>query len=267
MKNTRGTILRYTADRYTVLHVLAFAAIQFEVWRTASPGVAALAAVPLFVLSMMSAPMHHNHQHVNVFRSPILNRLFEIPLALQTGIGPYGWVLHHNLGHHQNYLVSPESKGVADEARWWRTDGTTMGRTEYALHVAFTHEVDIFRVGRKYPAKYRSYLMMKGFLYSVLAVLFLKNPVNTAILFAALPFATLLHTCWVTFEHHSDLATEDHLQASRNRTSRIYNILSQNLGYHTAHHMRPGLHWSELQSLHHTIEEKIPSTLLNPEFW
>src|SRR5436190_22397171 len=91
-KAPRGTILRYTADRYTVVHVLAFAAVQLTVWLLASPLVAALALMPLFVFSMMSAPIHHNHQHVNVFRSRALNRLFEIPLSLQTGIGSYGWV-------------------------------------------------------------------------------------------------------------------------------------------------------------------------------
>jgi hypothetical protein len=35
--------------------------------------VAALTAAVLFVPSLMSAPMHHNHQHVNVFRAPFLN--------------------------------------------------------------------------------------------------------------------------------------------------------------------------------------------------
>ncbi|HEX7668323.1 MAG TPA: hypothetical protein VF395_02010, partial [Polyangiaceae bacterium] len=102
MKTSRGKILRYTADRYTVFHVCLVASLQFLLFSQASPGVAALAAVPLLVLTMMSAPIHHNHQHINVFRSPLLNRIFEIPLTMQTGIGPYSWVLHHNLGHHQN---------------------------------------------------------------------------------------------------------------------------------------------------------------------
>ncbi|HEX4338832.1 MAG TPA: fatty acid desaturase [Polyangiaceae bacterium] len=265
MKKPRGTILRYTADRYTVFHVLALAALQFGAWRTGSALIAAIAAVLLLFFCLMSAPMNHNHQHVNVFRAPVLNRLFEIPLSLQTGIGSYGWVLHHNLGHHLNYLA-PTSREV-DQSRWWRTDGTTMGRFEYTIHLWATHERDIFRVGRKHPGKFRSYMVMKACLYSVIAVLFVIHPVSTLILYAVLPFLTLLHTCWVTYEHHSDLQTPDHMMASRNRTSRIYNLLAQNLGYHTAHHLRPGLHWSELPEIHRTIEEKIPGTLMNPEFW
>lgn len=266
MKTPRESILRYTADRYTVFHVVAFAAIQFLAWWFASPGVAVIVALALFVPSLMSAPMHHNHQHVNVFRAPVLNRLFEIPLAFQTGVGSYGWVLHHNLGHHQNYLTQHGGEAV-DESRWLRTDGSKMRRLEYTARLFLTHELDILRVGRKHPKIYRKYLLMKASLYATLLVLFVLNPVNTIILYAVVPFAALLHTCWVTYEHHSGLLTLDHHLASRNRTSKIYNLLSQNLGYHTAHHLRPGLHWSELPSFHASMKEKIPEALVNPAFW
>jgi fatty acid desaturase len=266
MKTNRGTILRYTADRYTVFHVLAFAAIQLAVWWLASPLVAGLALLPLLVMSLMSAPMHHNHQHVNVFRSPTLNRLFEIPLSLQTGIGSYGWVLHHNLGHHLNYL-SQHPPTPVDESRWTRAGGDMMGRVEYTARLFLVHEIDIFRVGKKHPQIYRKYLLMKAAIYTTLLVLFVANPINTAILYGVLPLATLLHTCWVTYEHHAGLLTKEHRQASRNRSSRIYNLLSQNLGYHTAHHLRPGLHWSELPDFHRAIENEIPESLVNAAFW
>jgi fatty acid desaturase len=93
------------------------------------------------------------------------------------------------------------------------------------------------------------------------------NPLNTLIVYLALPLATLFHTCWVTYEHHAGLHTEDHHLASRNRSSKIYNLLSQNLGYHTAHHLRPGLHWSELPAFHEEIRQKIPDGLVNSAFW
>jgi fatty acid desaturase len=266
MKTSRGTILRYTADRYTVFHVCLVASLQFLLWHAATPGIAALAMLPLLVLTMMSAPIHHNHQHINVFRSPFLNRIFELPLTMQTGIGPYSWVLHHNLGHHQNYLEQRPGASV-DESRWTRKDGARMGRVEYSLHLFFTHQIGIYRVGKKHPNIYRKYLLMKVPIWGTIGVLLWLHPLNTLIVYLALPLATLLHTCWVTYEHHSGLHTDDHNLASRNRSSRIYNLLSQNLGYHTAHHMRPGLHWSELPKFHEEIQAKIPDGLINPAFW
>lgn len=266
MKTRRGNILRYTADRYAVVHVLTLFALQLTVWHFASPWVAALCAVPLVLASLMSAPMNHNHQHVNIFRSPVLNRLFELPISLQTGIGPYGWVLHHNLGHHLNYLHQYPASNV-DESRWTRPDGTQMGRLEYSLYLFATHHLDIYRVGRKHPKIYARHLWMKLPLYSVMAALLYVHPVNFLIVFFLAPMLTLFHTCWVTYEHHSGLATDNHVEASRNRTSRVYNLLAQNLGYHTAHHMQPGLHWSLLPEYHEKIRAGIPDSQINSSFW
>ena len=36
-----------------------------------------------------------------------------------------------------------------------------------------------------------------------------------------------------------------------------YNILTCSLGYHTAHHMKMGLHWSKLPEYHAKIADKI----------
>mgnify|MGYP005819440653 CR=1 FL=1 len=148
--------------------------------------------------SMMSASFNHNHQHVNVFRKPWLNRIFELPLAMQTGVGPYTWVLHHNLGHHLNYLEQRDHEKGVDESRWLRLDGSKMGRFEYSTFLFFKHHFDVYKVGKKHPRIYRNYLLMRIPLYSLLAILFWINPANTAILFLALPLATLFHTCQAT---------------------------------------------------------------------
>ena len=57
------------------------------------------------------------------------------------------------------------------------------------------------------------------------------------------------------------LETDDHAEASYNITHKWYNILTGNLGYHTAHHLRGGLHWSKLPEFHKTIEDTIPPHL------
>ena len=73
---------------------------------------------------------NHHHQHLSVFRVPALNRALELMYGLQTGITSHGWVLHHSLGHHVNYLDQQK-----DQSRWRRDDGTQMREVEYALVV------------------------------------------------------------------------------------------------------------------------------------
>ncbi|MBP8852482.1 MAG: fatty acid desaturase, partial [Moraxellaceae bacterium] len=49
----------------------------------------------------------------------------------------------------------------------------------------------------------------------------------------------------------------------RNVEHPLYNFTSWNLGYHTAHHIYPGMHWSELPRLHDGIRHRIPGALLS----
>jgi fatty acid desaturase len=60
---------------------------------------------------------------------------------------------------------------------------------------------------------------------------------------------------------------DNYLVASRNRENRIYNLLTGNLGLHTAHHKRPGLHWSLLPVLHEEIRAEIPEGQIFKTFW
>ena len=134
----RGTLLKYKADRGPVAYVLAVFALRLAIWALATPLICAISVVPLVVLGMFVAPINHHHQHVNAFRFAWLNRLYELALSLQCGVGPYSWVLHHNLGHHLNYLNQrPHAK--PDESRWTRADGSQMGQFEYSIDLLLHH--------------------------------------------------------------------------------------------------------------------------------
>ena len=167
VRTSRGTILRFRADRASVSCVLAIFAVHAAAYWFLSPVGAALATIPLFLISIVVAPLNHHHQHVNVFRNSTLNRLYDLVLALQTGAGPYTWVLHHNLGHHLNYLTQPPGESP-DESHWARSDGTVMGRLEYSFHLFFDHHRDIHRIGKSHPKVYRAYWMMRVPLYAIL---------------------------------------------------------------------------------------------------
>jgi fatty acid desaturase len=265
-KATRGTVLRFRADRAAVAIVLGFFVVHLAAYALLTPAWAALCTVPLFLFSITVAPLNHHHQHVNVFRNGVLNRAYDIVLALQTGAGPYTWVLHHNLGHHLNYLSQPPGESP-DESHWTRPDGTRMGRLEYTLHLFLDHQRDIHRVGRKHPKVYRAFWLMRIPLYAIVLGLLSWRPYSFLFVFAIPAVLTLLHTCWATYEHHAGQPTTSHYEATVNRIHPLFNALSWNLGYHTAHHLRPGVHWSELPALHREIESRIPEDQILTAFW
>ncbi len=173
--------------------------------------------------------------------------------ALMTGVVGHAWVLHHSLGHHLNYLDQTK-----DESRWARADGSRMGEWEYAWMTTVTAYTRAWEVGKKHPRERRIFAMMIVINALVTAGLVAFKPFNGAVLFVAVPAGMLFGTALATWAHHSDRDTAHHFVACNNILQPFYNAFTGNLGYHTAHHYRPGMHWSKLPALHAEIAANIP---------
>ena len=200
---------------------------------------------------------NHHHQHLATFTGKFLNRLLEIVYAFHTGITTNAWVLHHVLGHHINYLDQKK-----DESGWTRSDGKVMGAFEYTRTIAMTGYTRAFKVGRDHP-RYQLPFLSMGMLVTVLLVgFFYNNWINALLVFFIPMLLGYVITCWHTYYHHAGLDTDEHHEASYNIMHKWYNIFTGNLGYHTAHHMKMGLHWSKLPDFHAEIAHKI-----RPEFY
>lgn len=198
---------------------------------------------------------NHHHQHVATFKQTFLNRLLEIMYGFQTGATSKAWTLHHVLGHHRNYL--DQSK---DESAWMRPDGKTMNVWEYIFKVTGSIFFRIIKVGKKWPNHLRDYLMMLVLQLVLLALFFSFNWFNALFIFALPMVLGLALTVWATYDHHSNLDTQNEFEGSRNILDPLYNLMTGNLGYHTAHHIKQGIHWSKLPEFHEKIAHKIPSS-------
>jgi fatty acid desaturase len=196
---------------------------------------------------------NHHHQHLSVFRPAILNRALELIFALQTGVTSHAWVLHHSLGHHVRYLDQS-----VDESRWQRKDGKTMGEMEYAFNVAVTAYPRAWSVGARYPRARRVFLWMGLLSLAIIIALVAYRPLPGLIVFVLAPAFSLWGTAWATYAHHAHRDTSTHFVASNNMLNRFYNKATCNLGYHTAHHFKPGVHWSKMPELHAEIAHAIP---------
>ncbi|NJN23115.1 MAG: fatty acid desaturase [Acaryochloridaceae cyanobacterium RL_2_7] len=199
---------------------------------------------------------NHNHQHNNFFKVAWANRLLEFILGLQTGIVGEAWVLHHTRGHHLNYL--DQSK---DESAWKSADGRTMGRIEYTFRVTTMAYPLALKVGQNHPKSRKKLVENLWITGGIVGILMAINWVNALILFAVPMVILLTMTISTTYDHHSGLDTDNPYEATYNITNRWYNLLTCNLGYHTAHHLQCARHWSQLPQLHEEIKDKIPSTL------
>ena len=251
------SLYRHQEDRLPSLVVaLAFSAQLLAFFLLES--LWTLIGYALFHLSISATlgSISHNHHHIATFKHRLLNRCYEVILFLQTGVPPYAWTLHHNLGHHRHYL-NPKLDPSA-----WQTRRGTMNRVKYDLYNSLMIYPEIIRIGRSSPYLLSQFYRWGAISLAVLALLVLINPLNALIIFIAPMPIMLIGLLDNTYQQHQGLDMNSDYTASRNTTNRLYNLISWNLGYHTAHHLYPGVHWSKLPQKHAEIEHLIPEELV-----
>jgi fatty acid desaturase len=248
-------VFKYPADRSRVAVFAGIFAIDLTVYFLVDRPVWLLAYFVVGILPKGAAcAFNHHHQHLQTFKVPLLNRALEVMYALQTGVSSHTWVLHHSVGHHLNYLDQDR-----DESRWMRKNRSIMGQIEYSFMTSITSYWRAWKVGKKYPKYRRVFLLMGLLTASLIGVLVWNRPLSGLTIFVLAPAFSLFGTAWATYAHHSKRSTDSHFVASTNVMQPLYNFVTGNLGYHTAHHYRPGVHWSKLREIHAKIADQIPA--------
>ncbi len=251
-------MFKHSSDRWPVFFILSFSALDFALYFLVSnPYVLGVYFYLTILPKAQVCAWNHHHQHAPTFKHVIPNRIIEFFYALHTGVTTNLWVLHHVHGHHNNFLNQE-----TDESRWTRKDGTQMGELEYSLKITATAYYRGYQVGKKHPKDQRNFIIFTIITFAIVAGLVAYKPVAGILLFVLPMIMGLFMTAWATYEHHAGLNTENEFEASFNNLNRWYNLFTGNLGYHTAHHYKGGLHWSKLPQLHEKIKHNIPDELI-----
>lgn len=253
---------RYKEDRLPVLFIVSVFLGDLLVYSLVDSYRNVLSwTILIFVPKLFIGSWNHHHQHCKTFKQTFLNRLLEIVYTFHTGVSTNLWILHHNLGHHINYLDQTK-----DESGWQRKDGTQMGFFEYTFTIAATGYTRGFGVGKRHQKYQKDFISMGLVNLGLLLILFWMKPLWATTIFLIPMLLSYLGTCATTYFHHVGLGTENHIEASHNIINKFYNIITGNLGYHTAHHMKPGIHWSKLPEYHQSISDNIPAELISKKF-
>ncbi len=253
-------ILRYREDRWPLAYTLMVLAVQLLLFfAVRNLWITALCVVLFQPVQAVAIACNHYQHHINVFTVRWLNRAYEVILFLQTGTPPYLITLHHNLGHHPHYL-EPE----LDTLRWQNPGGSPRSLLECLVKNFAGHLTWTVAIGRRYPKVYRRFKIMTAVSFAVLFILIYLDPVKAMIVFAGPMLLAIFNVARLGYDQHAGLDLDGdlgHLGASRNIESRLYNLVTFNSGYHTAHHVRPGLHWSRLPEFHRRLRDRIPAHL------
>lgn len=246
-------IFRYKADIIPVILFLWYFLLDIWVYFSVDSisFIIAYTIVGIPLKGLICAWNHH-HQHVSIFALAPLNRLLEVVYGFQTWIVWYGWVLHHNLGHHVHYQDQS-----LDESAWKSQKWNSYHPLIYTWIVSVTAYFRAWQVGSKYPRIRWYFLSMCAIQLTLLIGFLIYSPLSWIFIFVVPMVTWILLTVYTTYYHHSWLESSDPYESSYNITQWWYNLLTGNLGYHTAHHLKWNLHWSKLPEYHAQIESKI----------
>ncbi len=243
------TLLTHREDLRSVLFVcitLLLLLVPFTIDVASGWVLPWLLASGLFCFS--SCIINHNHVHTSVFRDPRLNALFGLLLTLSKGHSCAGVILAHNYNHHVHN---------GDSNDWIRPQLAGSGRGILRLLRFLVAAVRSMARGKRLaglnqlPQDLQRRLYRERVLLWLFVLTLLLLDLKTFLLFVAIPWSvgvTLL--IGVNLLQHDGCRPGSAFDHSRNFVSRTGNWLFFNNGYHTAHHMHPALHWSQLAKWH-----------------
>ncbi|HEY9841157.1 MAG: fatty acid desaturase [Candidatus Sericytochromatia bacterium] len=205
----------------------------------------------------------HNHSHLSMFRQAPLNFFYDLLLAQTTGYGTPEWELQHNRGHHSHYLDPHQDiAGSVDR------DGSTMNLIYYIWQGYWRIFPDARTIALRehelgHPRMLRRLWLHTG-VQLVLTGLWLSLNPLMALIYFVLPNLVIgrMMVWWGSYWHHFEVPRNDVYDGCRTEPGRIFNLISFNSGYHTAHHEKPALHWSLLPARDDAIRERIPAGCL-----
>lgn len=251
--------LRYRADWRTLGLVILALLVLGGAWCGWLRNPLTLAAP--WGLAFVCCIVAHNHMHQPIFHGRFWNRVFQLLLMFGSGQPPTGIVTAHNERHH----VHPDSehdfvRTSLVDSRWNFINLMTFPFLSVAAMIREKPN-DLSRWKMTRPQLYRQAVLERLIFYVTLTVLVILDWRST-LLFLMTPWlGAQLVLVGVNLLQHQDCDTASEYDHSRNVTGLFVNWILLNNGYHTAHHLRPSLHWSLLPNFHrlHVVPRMNPA--------
>lgn len=257
-------MLKYKADIKTLLYLCLTTAMLFFQWNY---GFHIITYIISLYLGVSVAVIAHNHNHVPMWKSKTLNDITDYWITLFYGFPAFAWTPTHNKNHHKfnnregdftiTYRVS--EKNNIFTLLSYPSISSYFQQNPIVVYLKFLWA----NKKKKFYISIFQYVALVLFIGIALlldwkkAILYIIIPQQFA-LFSVLIFNYIQHV-------HAD--EESDYNHSRNFVSKTTNFLLFNNGFHTIHHFRASIHWSETPAEHMKIDHLIEPHLKERGFW
>lgn len=258
-------MLRYKADRRALVYMVVTTGLLF--WQWSRPEFSPLLFTWAAFMAISVTVMSHNHNHLRMWKSRKLNALTDYWLTLFYGFPAFAWIPTHNMNHHKfnnregDYTITYR---VSEKMNLLTLFSYPAVSSYYQQKPIKDYLKTLYRKNRRrFWHSVAQYLLLGLFIGGALLLDWKK-----ALLYIVLPQQIGLTTVLLfNYLQHVHADEESEYSHSRNITGFWLNALLFNNGYHTAHHMSPGTHWSKTPELHAKIEHKIHPSLNEKSMW
>jgi fatty acid desaturase len=249
--------LRYLADLRTIAFVIFYftlVAVQWTVPQLSvfgpTPWIGAALLVLTFIFSFFCAVATHNTVHAPVFRERHWNRVFQVILSLTYGHMVSAFVPGHNLSHHKHTQTNRDVMRTTKVRFGWNLLNVLFFLIAVAPSIVKGEGAYFKAMKEKHPAWVRQLRIEQFVLYGLYVLLAYLDWQK----FLVLVFIPHKYAAWgivtINVLQHDGCDQDHPYNHARNFVGKFVNWFTFNNGFHTIHHVTPGLHWSLAPEVH-----------------
>lgn len=256
-------MLRYRADWRVLAYMVATTALFAGQWYY---GIHWLAYIAFLFFSISVAVITHNHMHLSIWTWRPLNILTDWWLTVFYGVPIFTWIPTHNLNHHR-YTNKEGDTSITYRHTEENNLLSLLSYPSVSGYYQMTHSVFPYMAKLRKTDKITFFLnWLQVFVLVAWIVTFFILNWKMAILLVVIPQQVSAFVVFV-FNYVQHVHTDEESRWNNSRNFMGVNAFLFNNGYHTAHHERAGLHWSELPAEHARIAQHIDPSLIEGSLW
>lgn len=247
-------MLKYNADIKTLIYLIITSCLFFVQW---SIGFHPLLYVLSLYFAITVAVIAHNHNHVPIWKSSFLNQVTNNWITLLYGFPAFAWKPTHNINHHK---LNNREGDYTITYRYSERNNLLTLLTYPSISSYFQQSpvMNYLKSLYKNDRKDFYFAILQYITLGLFIIITLIMDWRKSLLYVIIPQQVALFTIMIfNYIQHVHADEESDLNHSRNFTSRFTNFMMFNNGYHTVHHMKANLHWSQLPEAHAKIADQI----------